>query len=128
MTTKRDNFDETVNSDAGDKIDATADSDAGDKIDASADNDAGDKIDETANSDTGNIDTDNIIDTTPADAATVLENMVEVTPGRLKRRLTSGFIATIIALVAVASATYAWYIYNTGRNTTNVRMASRGRC
>lgn len=136
MTTKRDTFDETVNSDAGDKIDVTADSDAGDKIDvtndsdagdkidATADSDASDKIDATANSDTGNIDTDNIIDTTPADAATVLENMVEVTPGRLKRRLTSGFIATIIALVAVASATYAWYIYNTGRNTTNVRMAA----
>ena len=43
---------------------------------------------------------------------------------RLKRRLTSGFIAMIIALLAVVSATYAWYIYNTGRHTTNVRMAA----
>lgn len=30
----------------------------------------------------------------------------------------------IIALFAVVSATYAWYIYNTGRRTTNVRMAA----
>lgn len=30
----------------------------------------------------------------------------------------------MVTLVAVVSATYAWYIYNTGRHTTNVRMAA----
>lgn len=42
----------------------------------------------------------------------------------LKYRLTSSFLAFLIALLAVASATYAWYIYNTSRRTTNVRMAA----
>lgn len=42
----------------------------------------------------------------------------------LKYRLTSSFVAFLIALLAVASATYAWYIYNTSRRTTNVRMAA----
>ena len=30
----------------------------------------------------------------------------------------------MVTLVAVVSATYAWYIYNTSRHTTNVRMAA----
>ena len=30
----------------------------------------------------------------------------------------------MIALLAVVSATYAWYVYNTGRHTTKVRMAA----
>lgn len=42
----------------------------------------------------------------------------------LKHRLTLGIVATLIALAAVVSATYAWYIYNTGRHTTNVQMAA----
>lgn len=33
-------------------------------------------------------------------------------------------LAMLIALLAAASATYAWYIYNTSRHTTNVRMAA----
>ena len=32
--------------------------------------------------------------------------------------------ALLITFVAVLSATYAWYVYNTGRHTTNVRMAA----
>ncbi len=43
---------------------------------------------------------------------------------KLKSRLTVGLVATLIALVAVVSATYAWYIYNTERHTTDVRMAA----
>lgn len=46
------------------------------------------------------------------------------TTHKLKHRLTIGIAATLIALVAVVSATYAWYIYNTGRHTTNVQMAA----
>ena len=42
----------------------------------------------------------------------------------LKRRLTISVFAVLITMVAVASATYAWYIYNTSRHTTNVRMAA----
>lgn len=42
----------------------------------------------------------------------------------LKRRLTISVFAVLIMMVAVASATYAWYIYNTSRHTTNVRMAA----
>lgn len=41
----------------------------------------------------------------------------------LKNRLTTGTVALLIALLAVVSATYAWYVYNTGRHTTKVRMA-----
>ena len=33
-------------------------------------------------------------------------------------------VALLITFVAVLSATYAWYVYNTGRHTTNVRMAA----
>lgn len=43
---------------------------------------------------------------------------------QLKRRLTIAMAALLIAFVAVLSATYAWYVYNTGRHTTNVRMAA----
>ena len=42
----------------------------------------------------------------------------------LKTRLTSAMFALLIALVAVAAATYAWYIYNTSRHTTKVKMAA----
>lgn len=43
---------------------------------------------------------------------------------KLKNRLTTGTFALIVALIAVVSATYAWYIYNTSRHTTKVRMAA----
>lgn len=33
-------------------------------------------------------------------------------------------IALLIAFMAMLAATYAWYVYNTGRHTTNVRMAA----
>lgn len=42
----------------------------------------------------------------------------------LKGKLTTTAVALLITLVAVVSATYAWYIYNTGRHTTKVRMAA----
>lgn len=32
---------------------------------------------------------------------------------KLKNRLTTGTFALLIALLAVVSATYAWYVYNT---------------
>lgn len=43
---------------------------------------------------------------------------------KLKNRLTTGTFALLIALLAVVSATYAWYVYNTDRHTTKVRMAA----
>lgn len=43
---------------------------------------------------------------------------------KLKNRLTTGTFALLIALLAVVSATYAWYVYNTGCHTTKVRMAA----
>lgn len=43
---------------------------------------------------------------------------------KLKNRLTTGTFALLIALLTVVSATYAWYVYNTGRHTTKVRMAA----
>ena len=43
---------------------------------------------------------------------------------KLKNRLTTGTFALLMALLAVVSATYAWYVYNTGRHTTKVRMAA----
>ena len=43
---------------------------------------------------------------------------------KLKNRFTTGTFALLIALLAVVSATYAWYVYNTGRHTTKVRMAA----
>ena len=42
----------------------------------------------------------------------------------LRRRLTISILMVIITLCAVVSATYAWYIYNTSRHTTDVRMAA----
>lgn len=42
----------------------------------------------------------------------------------LKRRLAISLTAFLITLCAVVSATYAWYVYNTGRHTTDVRMAA----
>lgn len=42
----------------------------------------------------------------------------------LKRRLTAAMVALLITALAVVSATYAWYVYNTGNRTTNVRMAA----
>ena len=42
----------------------------------------------------------------------------------LKGKLTTTAVALLITLIAVVSATYAWYIYNTGRHTTKVRMAA----
>ena len=45
-------------------------------------------------------------------------------PRQLKRRFTTAIIALLLTFLAVASATYAWYIYNTSRHTTNVRMAA----
>ena len=44
--------------------------------------------------------------------------------GQLWRRLTAALVALLIALVAAAASVYAWYVYNTGRRTTNVRMAA----
>ena len=43
---------------------------------------------------------------------------------QLRGKFTSGAIALLITLLAVVSATYAWYVYNTGRRTTKVRMAA----
>lgn len=43
---------------------------------------------------------------------------------KLKNRLTSSMVALMIALIAAMAATYAWYIYNTSRHTTDVRMAA----
>ena len=50
------------------------------------------------------------------------ENTVEAK--RLKRKFTGALLALLITFLAVASATYAWYIYNTSQHTTNVRMAA----
>lgn len=43
---------------------------------------------------------------------------------KLRNRLTSSMVALMIALIAAMAATYAWYIYNTSRHTTDVRMAA----
>ena len=50
------------------------------------------------------------------------ENAVEAK--RLKRKFTGALLALLITFLAVVSATYAWYIYNTSQHTTNVRMAA----
>jgi hypothetical protein len=42
----------------------------------------------------------------------------------LKRRFFLALFALFIAFLAVLSATFAWYIYNTGAHTTSVRMAA----
>ena len=57
----------------------------------------------------------------------VISEMIEQTISdrkQLRGKLTSGTVALFIALLAVVSATYAWYVYNTGRHTTKVRMAA----
>ena len=43
---------------------------------------------------------------------------------QLKTRLTSSMIAVFLLIFASLAATYAWYIYNTSRHTTNVKMAA----
>lgn len=43
---------------------------------------------------------------------------------RLRARFTTTMLAMLIALLAVVSATYAWYVYNTSRHTTKVKMAA----
>ena len=43
---------------------------------------------------------------------------------KLKRKFTGALLALLITFLAVASATYAWYIYNISQHTTNVRMAA----
>lgn len=43
---------------------------------------------------------------------------------KLKSRFKISLLAMLIAFIAVVSATYAWYIYNTSRHTTDVRMAA----
>jgi len=42
----------------------------------------------------------------------------------LRRRFLAALLALVVALIAAAGATFAWYIYNTGAHTTNVRMAA----
>ena len=54
----------------------------------------------------------------------VMEQINNSNKKQLKGKLTSGTVALLIALLAVASATYAWYVYNTSRHTTKVRMAA----
>ena len=46
------------------------------------------------------------------------------TSKHLKRRFAAAVTALCIALLAVATATFAWYIYNTDAHTTNVHMAA----
>ena len=54
----------------------------------------------------------------------VMEQVNKPEKKQLKGKLRTGTVALIIALIAVASATYAWYVYNTNRHTTKVRMAA----
>ena len=42
----------------------------------------------------------------------------------LKRNFALALLALLIALLAMAAATFAWYIYNTNAHTTNVHMAA----
>ena len=42
----------------------------------------------------------------------------------LRYRFTAGTIGVLLTLGAVVVSTYAWYVYNTGRHTTKVRMAA----
>lgn len=46
------------------------------------------------------------------------------TSKKLRRRFVSALLALLLALLAVLTATFAWYIYNTGAHTTNVHMAA----
>lgn len=43
---------------------------------------------------------------------------------KLRSRFKISLLAMFVAFIAVVSATYAWYIYNTSRHTTDVRMAA----
>lgn len=43
---------------------------------------------------------------------------------QLRNRLTSSMIAVLVMMLAALAATYAWYVYNTNRHTTNVKMAA----
>ena len=42
----------------------------------------------------------------------------------LRGKFSWTILALIIALIAAVSATYAWYVYNTRRHTTNVQLAA----
>lgn len=46
------------------------------------------------------------------------------TSKHLKGKFTGALAALLITLLAMTAATYAWYVYNTSRHTTNVRMAA----
>lgn len=46
------------------------------------------------------------------------------TSKKLRRRFLSALLALLFALLAALTATFAWYIYNTGAHTTNVHMAA----
>lgn len=48
----------------------------------------------------------------------------EKSSASLRRKLSISVIAVVIAMIAIVSATYAWYVYNTSRHTTDVRMAA----
>ena len=43
---------------------------------------------------------------------------------KMKIQLVATAASVLISGVALTSATYAWYVYNTGRHTTKVRMAA----
>lgn len=43
---------------------------------------------------------------------------------QLRNRLTSSMIAILVMMLVTLATTYAWYIYNTSRHTTNVKMAA----
>ena len=45
----------------------------------------------------------------------VMEQVNKSDKKQLKGKLRTGTVALLIALLAAASATYAWYIYNTSR-------------
>lgn len=58
------------------------------------------------------------------DNQTETDELSDRSAKKLRNRLTSTMIALLIALLAAMAATYAWYIYNTSRHTTDVRMAA----
>ena len=63
----------------------------------------------------------------PEEMASILQEIKENSrenPRQLRRRFTITMVALLLTFLAVASATYAWYVYNTSRHTTNVRMAA----
>lgn len=71
-----------------------------------------------------NINPKDTISSPPDGTASVEVRVSHENPRQLKRRFTATMIALLLTFLAVASATYAWYIYNTSRHTTNVRMAA----